>query len=180
MNKSNTSKRLTASIISIVAMALCLAITTGAIVYSMVSVDSNLFTTGEVMINLNDGLPVVRQGERLMQPGETVQKSFFIKNLGSCEVYYKIYFQGVRGGLADVLQIWICDGNKVLAQGTPQSLTRDGTRAFDAVLGVGETKYLQIYFHFPKDAENSAQDRFLRFDLAAEAVQTQNNPNRDF
>ncbi len=180
MMGNKTSRRLTASVVSIVAIVLCLSITSFAIVFSMVSVDSNLFNTGKVMINLNDGHPVALRNGQVMAPGETVQKTFFIQNLSSCEVYYKIYFEGVRGGLADTLQVWICDGAKVLAQGTPRSLTRENVKAFDTVLGVGEKKQLQIYFHFPKDAENPLQNKFLRFDLAAQAVQTKNNPDRLF
>ncbi len=179
-NKRSTGRRLTASVIIILLLAISLAITSFALVYSMVAVEHNIFITGTVQINLNDGKAVIEEGEFLFEPGMTVKKDFFILNESSCEVYYRLYFQNVNGGLADVLQVKICDGDKVLFEGTPQELTRENVAAADDVLGVTELRDLQIYFHFPEEAGNEAQDLFLTFDFAAEAVQTQNNPNKEF
>lgn len=58
MAEIKTAKRLTGGIIAIVALAVCLCITTFALVYASVSVENNLFHTGKVKINLNDGKPV--------------------------------------------------------------------------------------------------------------------------
>ena len=62
----------------IIVLAFCLCITTFALVYASVSVGNNLFHTGEVKINLNDGKPVIREHEFLFEPGMTVVKDFFI------------------------------------------------------------------------------------------------------
>ncbi len=180
MTNNNSAKKLTLSIALVILLIACLTITTFAIVYSMVSVESNLFTTGTLQINLNDGMAVINQGERLMEPGATVKKNFFIENQSTCDVYYKLYFQNVSGGLADVLIVTIYDGDTVIAEGTPSELTRDKVATAKTALGIGEKKELQISFYFPQNAGNTAQDQSLLFDLAADAVQTKNNPDKTF
>ncbi len=179
-NKTKTAKRLTASVVVIILLSICLAVTTFALVLSMVSVEDNLFKTGTVKINLNDGKPVIEENEFLFEPGMTVKKDFYLKNESSCDVYYKLYFQNVNGGLADVLEVKICDDDKVLFVGTPKSLNKENIGAADDTLRLGEIKELQIYFHFPEEAGNETQNLFLNFDMAADAVQTKNNSDKEF
>lgn len=47
---NKTAQKLTSSIVIIAFLAVCLCITTFALIYSMVSVDNNLFETGVVKI----------------------------------------------------------------------------------------------------------------------------------
>lgn len=179
-NKTKTAKRLTASVAVIIMLSICLTVTTLALVLSMVSVEDNLFITGRVKLNLNDNKPVIEEHEFIFEPGMTVKKDFFIKNESSCDIYYKLYFQNVSGALADVLEVKICDNDKILFSGTPKSLTKDTIAAADDILKLGEIRKLQIYFHFPEDAGNNVQDSFLNFDMATDAVQAKNNINKEF
>ena len=87
---SKTKKRLKGSIVAVIVLAISLCITTYAIVWASVSVNENVFQTGKVQINLNDGKPVIEEREFLFEPGMTVQKNFFIENESTCEVYYKL------------------------------------------------------------------------------------------
>ncbi len=181
MQKQNkTVKRLTASVVIIIILSCCLAITTFALVYSMVSVEDNLFVTGTVEINLNNGKPVISENEFLFEPGMTVKKNFFVKNESSCDIYYKLYFQNVSGSLADVLEVKICDGEKIWFEGTPAELTRANVGAADDILRLNEIRELQIYFHFPEQTGNEAQNLYLHFDFAADAVQVKNNTDKSF
>lgn len=180
MNDSKTAKRLTGGIVAIIILALCLAITTFALVYATVSVENNLFHTGEVRINLNDGKPVIQEHELLFEPGMTVEKEFFIENESTWDVYYKIYFDNVSGGLADVLTVTIKDGEKTLYSGTANELTRKNVIAADDTLKIGERRNLTVIFHFPEEKGNEAQNLDLTFTMCADATQTKNNPNRLF
>ncbi len=180
MNDSKTAKRLTGGIVAIIILALCLAITTFALVYATVSVENNLFHTGEVRINLNNGEPVIQEHEFLFEPGMTVEKSFFIENESTWDVYYKIYFDNVSGGLADVLTVTIKDGEKTLYSGTANELTRKNVIAADDTLKIGERRNLTVIFHFPEEKGNEAQNLDLTFTMCADATQTKNNPNRLF
>ena len=180
-NKRNkTAKKLTRAIILAVFLAICLCITTYALVMAHVSVKENRFQTGVVDINLNDGKPVIEEHEFLFEPGMTVKKGFFIKNESTCEVYYKLYFDKVAGGLANVLEITIQKGDKILYRGTAASLNLTKVAAADDVLGVGERRNLTILFHYPEGADNSGQGHELTFDLCAKAVQTRNNEDKEF
>ncbi len=178
--KNKTEKRLTASVFIIALLSICLCITTAALALSAVSVENNVFTTAKVKINLNDEKPVIKEGEFLFEPGMTVKKDFFIQNLSTCEVYYKLYFKNVSGDLASLLNIKICDGDKTLFSGNAQSLSRAEVSAADDILAINEKRDLQIYFHLPKDAGNEAQSKFLTFDFAADAVQVKNNADKVF
>ena len=180
-NKQNkTAKKLTRAIILAVFLAICLCITTYALVMAHVSVKENRFQTGSVNINLNDGKPVIEEHEFLFEPGMTVKKGFFIKNESTCEVYYKLYFDKVTGGLANVLEITIQKGDKILYRGTAASLNLTKVAAADDVLGVGERRELTILFHYPEGADNSGQNQTLTFELSAKAVQTRNNDYKEF
>lgn len=180
MDKKKTATRLTGAIALVVVLAICLAITTFALVYASVSVENNLFHTGSVRINLNDGKPIIREEEFLFEPGMTVEKEFFVQNESTWDVYYRIYFDNVSGGLADVLEVTIRDGDKVLYSGTASELTKQNITAADDVLRVNERRSLTASFHFPENSGNEAQNLALTFTLCADATQTKNNPDRLF
>lgn len=180
MTENKTAKRLTGGIIAIVALAVCLCITTFALVYASVSVENNLFHTGKVKINLNDGKPVIREHEFIFEPGMTVKKDFFIENDSTWDVYYRIYLENVSGGLADVLEITVKDGDRAMYSGTASELTQQNVTAADDTLKIGQKRNLTVYFHFPEDKGNETQNLDLTFTMCAEATQTKNNPNRLF
>ena len=166
--------------VTIILLAIALTVTTFALVYATVSVNENLFRTGRVKINLNDGAPIIREDEFLFEPGVTVVKEFFIENLSTWDVYYKIYFGETEGPLADILEITIRDGSEVISRGTVSSLTEDAVVAVEDPLAVLERKVFTVEFHYPESAGDETQDSYLKFDLHADAVQTKNNPGRQF
>lgn len=180
MSETKTAKKLTGGIVAIIILAFCLCITTFALVYASVSVENNLFHTGEVEINLNNGEPIIREYEFLFEPGMTVQKDFFIENESTWEVYYRIYLDNVSGGLADILTLTIKDGEKVLYSGTANELTKQNVSAADDTLKIGQRRNLTVIFHYPEDKGNNTQNLDLTFTLCAEATQTKNNPNKLF
>ncbi len=179
-SKNHTGKRLTASVIAVIALTVCLCITTYALVMVSVFVPDNYFQTGKIEINLNDGKPVIEEHEFLFEPGMTVTKDFFIENRSTWAVYYKLYFDEVKGGLATVLNITISDGDKVLFSGTAAELSKNKVEAADETLQMNERRNLTISFHYPENAGNSTMDDSLSFKFCAEAVQTKNNPDKRF
>ncbi len=180
MPETKTAKKLTGGIVAIIVLALCLCITTFALVRASVSVENNRFHTGEVKINLNDGKPVIREHEFLFEPGMTVVKDFFIENDSTWDVYYRLYLDDISGGLADVLTVTIKDGDKTLYSGTANQLTRQNVAAADDTLKIGQRRSLTVSFHYPETSGNETQNLDLTFTLCAEATQTKNNPNKLF
>ena len=180
MSRPKTAKKLTASIATVIILAVCLCITTFALAYSMVAVDNNLFQTGEIKVNLNDGKPVIEEDEFLFEPGMTVEKDFFLENQGTWDVYYKLYLDNVEGGLADVLDVSIRNGDTVLYSGKATDLQKEQTTAANDILKLNERRELTITFHYPEEAGNSGQTQYLSFDLKADAIQTKNNPQQLF
>ena len=180
MTVSKPQKKLTSGILTIIILAICLCITTFALIYSSVSVDNNLFRTGNIKINLNDGKPVINEHEFIFEPGMTVEKSFFIENQSSWDVYYKLYFDNVNGDLADVIEITVKNGDTELYKGTATTLSRDKVIAADDTLKLNEERKLTVSFHYHETYGNDTQDCTLTFDLCADAVQTKNNPDKLF
>lgn len=175
-----TRKKLTSSVMIIVGLSLCLCITTFALVWSMVTMDDNYFHTGNIEIDLNGGKLVINEHEFLFEPGMMVTKDFYIQNNSTWDVYYKIYFDDIEGGLADVLEVTIQDKDGVLYRGKPSELTKKEISAAGDTLGLKEKKELQIVFHYPEESGNNTQDATLTFTLCADAVQTKNNPDKRF
>ncbi len=186
MANNSTARKLTGGIIAIILLFVCLCITTFAIIYASLSVDNNFFHTGTIEINLNDGNPVITENEFLFEPGMTVEKDFFIKNESNNEVYYKIYFDDIKGGLANVLDVTISEkqtggaAGKVLYTGKIDKLTKELVIAADDTLAAGQKRDLQIEFYFPPSSGNSAKGQNLEFTICADATQTKNNPNKLF
>ncbi len=179
--KNPIMKKLTICIVIIVILAVCLCITTFALVYSKVSVDENIFKTGTVEINLNDGKPIIAEADRILfEPGMTVTKDFFIKNESTDEVYYKIYFDNVHGGLEKVLNVKILDketGAK-LYDGKAEGLIRENCDSAELLLN--ETRTLTAEFHYPKLSGNETQNLSMSFNMCAVATQKKNNDGREF
>ncbi len=180
MAETKTAKKLTGGIVAIVLLALCLCLTTAALVYASVSVDDNLFQTGTVKINLNDDKPVIQEHEFIFEPGMTVNKAFFVENESTADVYYRLYLDNVSGGLADVLTVTISDGDTVLYSGTANELSKANAAAAEDVLKVGERRDLTASFYFPAEKGNETQDLDMTFTICAEATQMKNNPDRLF
>ena len=180
MNESKFAKRLKVGVILLIALTVCLCVTTFALVYSTLAVDNNLFQTGTVDIDLNGGVPIVKENEFRLYPGATVEKEFYLQNNSSDSVYYRLFFKNVDGSLADDVEITILWGEKTLYSGKANGLSRDQVDAADDILRIGEKRFLTAVFHLPEEAKNAEQNGFLCFDLCAEAVQSKNNPDRNF
>lgn len=161
-----------------------LTVTSLALLLATVEQKNNRVRTGQVAISLNGGAPVITENEFLFEPGMTVEKEFYIKNSGGCDVWYKLYFENVSGDLADVLDVKIKTAdNVVLYQGKMSELTPANgfvPGVTDAALQVGEKRTLKIEFVFPKTATSAVAGKQLLFDMKADAVQVKNNPDKNF
>lgn len=194
--KNNIQRRLTINLVTIIILAICLCITTFALVSSM-WVRNNTFDTGKVEINLwgeyyeatkDNAEPdkrIIDENEFHFEPGMTVVKPAYVTNKSSDSVYCKLYFDKITGDLADILEITIKDGTnpKPLYQGKASNLTGkgDGKYALDTTeIAKGAKKEYTVIFHYPKNEGNSGQGKCLEFTMVAEAVQTKNNPNAEF
>lgn len=178
--QNDTRRQLIGRVLIVVVLAICLLITTYALVMVAVSMPDNYFRTGQVELNLNAGKPVIEEHEFLFEPGMTVSKTFFVENRSTWECYYKIYMDEVSGGLANVLDITIRNGDTVLFMGTAAELSRSNVQAADDILRMRERKELTITFHYPEYEGNAAQNHTLSFRLCAEGVQTKNNSDKLF
>lgn len=91
--------------------------------------------------------------------------------------YFYGYFENIEGGLSEYLNVKILDQEKILDSGKMFDLTRDKVSAYDEPLESGEKKILTL---LPEDVGNEAMNQFLIFDFGIEAVQTRNNPDKEF
>ena len=90
-------KSLFRSVLTIVLLIIGLTITTYALMSESVSIREHSFSTGKMKINLNDGKTLRFQDVNgndisYFEPGMTFKADFFVRNDGSNDMYYKIYF----------------------------------------------------------------------------------------
>lgn len=194
--KNRQLMRLLLVVIVLVLSLSTLCVSTFAATRLGVDVTKNIFKTGKIKINLNNGMPVAtyQNGENYtgneifarFEPGMTVYSPFFIENVpgeSTGDVLYKLYFTNVEGELADVLDVTITEdktGNVVLYRGKVSEFTRGNVSAAMGHLAVGERQNLWIWFHFPEETGNDYQKAELSFELCASAVQAKNNPSGEF
>ena len=180
MNEQNLKKKLTVMIVTVVLLSLGLAITSFALASSIAQVRNNRFAMSMgVELAINDGQPVVDVTDMVYEPGGTYVSEFPIANLGTFDVWYRVYFTDVNGALKDYITVTIkeADGT-VLCKGTMSELSSDKVAV--SSLAAGEKKTLTIEFYFSSEAGNAAQGQSVSFNITANATQKQNNPNKDF
>ncbi len=180
-----SNKKLQINVVTLIIICVALCITSFAIASTIMRYDiqNNSFQTGSIDIDLNGGKPIIDGNDPLFQPGMTVEKEFYIENKGTWEVFYKLYFSKVEGKLGDVLEITIYKQNSphtVLLHGKINELINADELSIVSNLEVGEKQKLVAEFYFPPDKGNEYQGETLVFDIDALAVQTKNNPNKDF
>lgn len=177
----NSKKRLSISLTALIVLCLCLCVTSFALGYTFLRVEDNFFHTGTVDIELQESNFVIQgssTGDFLFEPGMRVYKTFTIENKSTDPngVWYKIYFDDIRGNLADIIDVTIYDGNTEVLSGKLSTLTRANTNALDQ-LEPGKTREFKVEFHYPENEGNAGQGGTAEFVICAEAVQSKNNPN---
>lgn len=170
MGNLTTSGKMKRGIVTIVILAVCLCLTTFALFYTSITVRDNLFSTGKVEINLNDGNPVINEHDFIFEPGMTVKRDFFLESKSSCDTYYKLYFADICGNLSDFLSVTVSDGDKLLYNTVVSDFTNENTAAADGILKAGERKNLTVTFYLPEKVGNSAQNTELSFTMCAKAT----------
>lgn len=184
MKRSKTKCGISRGVISVLLLTLCLAGITYAVSRIVVPMNNNHFSAGTVNIAIEDGKYTIigetgetKVGENgfLLEPGMTIDKTVTVKNTGTAAFYYKVYLKDVSGGLKDVLQVTVLDGNTAICEGKPAELTKGEVSASGNALSVGSSKELTVRFYYPVEVGNNTQDQSLVFTVVAEATQMQNN-----
>ena len=123
---TKTEIKMWISVCLIILLTIALAITTYALVMvTYVVKDENTYSTGTISINLNDGKPVIRENEFLFEPGVLVRKEFFIRNTGTGEAYYRLYFDNITGpgGLDEAIEVTVTNPEIVCTEPEHGELT---------------------------------------------------------
>ncbi len=168
-------RKLQINVITLIFLCLGLCISSFAISYTVIKIENNLFRTGEIKINLNDGKAVINEKDPIFAPGTIIEKDFFIKNDGAAPLYYKLNFTSVSGGLKDIIEVTILDDNYIELISGKISEFEDNKVLMGSLSGY-EKQDLIARFHFPEDAGNEYNVKSsLQFKMSAIAVQTKNN-----
>jgi len=180
MNEQKLKKKLNIMIATVVLLVIGLAITSFALASSIAQIHNNRFAMSlGVELNINDGKPVLDVTDVIYEPGGTYISEFPISNLGTFDVWYRVYFTGVEGALKDYITVIVKEKDgTVLCNGKMSELGSDKVAV--SSLAAGEEKILCIEFYFSPEADNSAQGEAVSFNITANATQKQNNPYMDF
>lgn len=179
MRNITIEKKILAGIIVIFLLAICLFLCTKETIHTGIALKENRLHTASVGLNLNDGKPILQEGEALFVPGETIEKDFFLENISSDSIYYRLYLENLSGDLASVLVVTIKDGDETLYTAIASDLTRERSVGIQ-LLSPSQRKNLTISFYFPEDSGNDLKNQSLSFTMCAEAAQAYNNSKKVF
>ena len=181
MDKGNQTKRRAWMSIAAVTVLFCmLAVTTYALVLSMVSAEDNIFSMGTVQIQINGGKTLFSGEDMNIEPVYSAKKDFTVDNLGTADVYYRLYLENVSGELADGLLFQIYDGENQLYSAKAEAFVKEAPCVVDTLLPAGESHTLTLVVKLEESAGNDFQSGGVTFDLTADAVQAANNPDKEF
>ena len=167
-------------IAAIIVLLVMLIITTLALFSSIAEADGNVFQTAQVKISLNGGEKIFHDDDFQLSPGSSIEKSFTVKNESNVEAYYRLYFENVNGPLENAVEFQIYDGDNLIYQGKPAQLVKTDPCLAPRSLQAGETHTLSIKAVMLDASGNTYQNAYLEFDVAADAVQVRNNPDKKF
>ncbi len=181
MDKRNQfRKKAVARLVAMIALVSMLAMTTYALTASVASVKDNEFQMGTVEIGLNNGKTVFDGSDLNMEPGRSIKKDFTLENLGTAEAYFRLYLENMEGTLQEELTFEIYDGDELLFAGRPETLTQENPCVGTTPLKVGETRTLTAVVKMNESAGNTHQASDFSFDITVDAVQSKNNPDKEF
>ena len=103
----------------------------------------------------------------------TIRNDFFVENLSSEGIFYRVYMDDIKGSLATRLTVLVKDGDQTLYSGPLAEMTHNNV--LHGQMEVDERRELTIWFHCPESTGNEIQGAKLTFVLRADAVQTRNN-----
>lgn len=168
-------------VLTIVLLAICLIVSSLTLAYSNVLTDSVLYSTG-LKLDFNGGKPVIDEnvGLDFSAPGETTVSTFFLENQSDEDVYYRLYFTDVRGALAEVMEVEIYLGDRLLYSGLMTEMARENTVAADDILKLRDHRDFTIRFNIAEEAGDEYQGTSVTFRLAAEVTQVRDNPDKLF
>ena len=180
MGASKALKKYKIGVVLLILLLACLCVTSFSMAYANMFLKSNVFVTGEIAISLQDGKPVFDENGVLMEPGMTIVKDFYVKNMGTGDLFYNMYFDNITGLLAKHLIVILKDGNEILYNGIAADFTKDNAIEVKNILEVNRVKTFTIMVHLPSETANEVLEKEFRFDIVADAVQSVNNPDRLF
>lgn len=198
--RTDTRRRWLSSALLTVLLALGLIVTTLAI-GTQVSVE-RIFRTGTIDIEIGpedfrkdhvgepgkagdpifpEGAPIGKEGSnQFAEPGMKLSRNFYVRNVGSAPVYYKLYVDEVNGlELANVLDVEITykGSDTPLFSGKLSQLTTGVAIKSELPAEPAENalQWFTATIRFPQDTGNTVQGQALTFRLCADATQVANN-----
>ncbi len=182
----NTKRRI---LIAIAAVSLCvlLAATAYAVMLLSVQLRNNHFETGSIDVDIAYDEPPSGQISLftpglLYEPGMTVRGDFTVTNRSTDTegIWCRLYFTGLAGPLARVMEARIYDGQTLLYSGRIWDWQRGRLTDDPFLLPDGGAKTLTLELHYPEAAGNETQGQTMEFALSVVAVQRSNNPGKLF
>lgn len=176
-------KKLRFSLVFIILLLVMFGFMSEALMDNHTKIEDHTFTVGEVSLELLNDEPL---NEMLFEPGKTMIKKLDILNNGTIDVYCRVYLKNLSfdGAFYDYVYVKISDeeSNELYYDGSIEGLKDPDNIYFesDLILNPNETKHLTMEFYYSKDSDNEGQAKTIEFEVAVDATQVKNNPNKEF
>ena len=119
----------------------------------------------------------------LVEPGMTLRGDFCVVNDSTFDVYYRLYFSRLEGGLKDILQATILDketGEVLYGPVALSSMESADNFPQGKTLASHQSRDMVLELYFPKDAGNEYQNQSLSCEINVEMTQVCNNDGQEY
>lgn len=119
----------------------------------------------------------------LVEPGMTLRGDFCVVNDSTFDVYYRLYFSRLEGGLKDILQATILDKETGAVLYGPVALSSmESADNFPQgkTLASHQSRDMVLELYFPKDAGNEYQNQSLSCEINVDMTQVRNNDGQEY
>ncbi len=132
----------------------------------------------ELYFSDSNGKPIT-----LVEPGMTFRGDFCVVNDSTFDVYYRLYFSRLEGGLKDILQATILDkdtGDVIYGPVALSSMESAETFPQGKILASHQSRDMILELYFPKDAGNEYQNQSLSCEINVDMTQVRNNDGQEY
>ena len=119
----------------------------------------------------------------LVEPGMTLRGDFCVVNDSTFDVYYRLYFSRLEGGLKDILQATILDkatGEVLYGPVALSSMESADNFPQGKTLASHQSRDMVLELYFPKDAGNEYQNQSLSCEINVDMTQVRNNDGQEY
>lgn len=177
--KNSTKKNFKIGVTVLMIAVVCFCACSFALSKTSLSSRLGIYRSGEggsensskVNVDINGNAKII-EDNLIINPGDTLSKTFYIKNNDSENIYYG--FSEVGGNLKDFLTVKLVSGDEVLYEGKASELENFNSDK-SHVINPSETKNFEMILVYPVSAGNNSGNSEFSFRVTCDYLVARGN-----